>query len=422
MFNEEVTSMKLFFATTRALLLGAVAFAFSAPLAYAHGPEYCQLPRLFKPFEAKRDGVDNPWVQEVAVKLRIHYQWGSIDPNGGSSRVKGGNEGNGRRYNDEWRRFFLGAQAKVLRHFTLCAIWNVGGLDKREQYRNGSWSDGVSSGIIDELYIRGDFKPVTFTLGRHKPAFMGEYRTSSAKIITIERSAIVNQLAPDELYGLSFKNSDKKARLGWEAGIWVNGEHDDAWAQPAFNSGDNVMFGGSVSYATGEKSRLYLDYMHSFANEGRPQADSAYVGPGARDVLALTWEAQKDKFSLMAEAIAGFNTMGADDGAENVYGFVFLPSYRISPHVEGVFRYQLSAGSNAVAGDSRYATTNGAFAKTSDLLHGFYLGINYYVCPKNTDTTRIMAGVEYFNSHGRAANADKGFSGWNYGVGLRCNF
>ncbi len=406
-----------------ALLLGHVTPAHAAPEVPSPGVSFCEdVPRLFKLFDAERDEMENPWVQELRVKLRAQYQWGSIDPNGGSSRVKGGVDGHGRRHNDEWRRFFLGMQAKVLNRFTLCAVWNLHGLDTREQYRNGSWGDGVSSGPIDEIYISGNFKPVSFTLGRHKPAFIGEYRTSSAKIITMERSALVNQLTPDELYGLSFRNSDKKDSLGWELGVWMNGQHDDHWASPAFNSGDNIMLGASLSYATGEKSRLYLDYMRSFVNTGRPQEDSEYMGPGARDILALTWEAKKDKFSLMAEAISAFNVVGEGEGAENVYGLILIPSYRVTPHIEGVFRYQLSAGSNAVGQDSRYATTNGAFAKTCDLLHGLYFGVNYYVCPENTDTMRIMAGVEYFNAHGRDAAGEKGFSGWNYSMGVRCNF
>ncbi len=414
------------------LLLGAASLALAGPEQQKTAPvsaeapcgfTFCEgLPRLFKPFDAARDNADNPWVQEVSIKLRAQYQWGSIDPNGGGDRVKGGADGHGRRYNDEWRRVRLGAQAKVLRHFTLCTVWNIGGLDARDQYRNGRWSDGVSSGTVEELYLSGTFKPVTFTLGKHKPSFIGEYRLSSAKIVTMERSSLVNQLSPAKLYGLSFKNADKKAPLGWELGAWVNGEHEGAWVEPALNSGDNIMLGASLSHAVGEKGRLYLDYMHSCVNTGRPQADSEYAGPGARDILALTWETKKDRLNFMAEAIAGFNVIGGDEGAENVYGLIFIPSYRVTPHVEGVFRYQLAAGSNAVGHDSRYVTTNGAFAKTSDLLHGIYIGVNYYVCPENTDTMRIMAGAEYVNSHGRASNGEKGFSGWNYSMGVRCNF
>ncbi len=425
MLNRGMKFKKTLSTCARMLMLGSASLMLAAPVAEAHSaldlfPALAY--HLFKGYDAAENDEDNPWIQELRATLRAQYQWGSIDPNGGGSRVKGGDAGQGRRHNDEWRRFRLGARAKVLRHFTLRAVWNIGGLDTRDRYRNGRWSDGVGSGVVDELFISASLEPVSLTLGKHKPAFIGEYRTSSSTILTLERSNLVNQLAPGKLYGLSVRNADKKATIGWELGTWVNGQHDGLWAEPAFNSGDNVMLGASLSCATGEQGRLWLDYMHSFVNEGRVQADSAYAGPGARDVVALSWEAKAGKLRLMAEALAGFDVVGGEDGAENVWGLVFLPSYRVTEHVEAVFRYQLAAGSNAVGHDSRYVTTNGAFASRCDLLHGVYFGLNIYVCPEREDALRFMLGAEYINSHGRDAAGEKGFSGWNYGAGVRCNF
>ncbi len=396
----------------------------AAPAATAPAFSFCEwAPKALTLFNAERDNAENPWIQDFSVKLRAQYQMSSLDPNGGAHRVKGGDKGKDARFNDEWRRFRLGAQAKVLNHFTLYANWNIGDLDARRKYNKetNNWQHSDMNEVLDELYLRGTFKPVTFTLGKHKPAFIGEYRTSSSKIITIERSALVNQLTPEKLYGVSIKNADKKADFGWELGTWLNGARDNQWAEPSFHTDTNVMVGGSLNYATGKKSRIYLDYMHSFYDGDGTREGVSYDGPAAEDIVALTWEAQKDKLSFMAEAIAAFNVYDMDD-AENVYGLVLMPSYRFTPHVEGVFRYQLSSGSNAVSLDSRYYTTNGNFSSTCDLMHGFYAGVNYYVCPKNPDTMRIMAGVEYINSHGEGTNGDKGFSGWNYSAAVRCNF
>ena len=62
----------------------------------------------FKVFDAKRDNAENPYLQELSLKLRGQYQWGYLDPAGGDDRVKGN-----RNDNNEWRRFRLGAQAKA---------------------------------------------------------------------------------------------------------------------------------------------------------------------------------------------------------------------------------------------------------------------------------------------------------------------
>lgn len=371
----------------------------------------------FKVFDAKRDNAENPYLQELSLKLRGQYQWGYLDPAGGDDRVKGN-----RNDNNEWRRFRLGAQAKVLNDFTIKGVWNIGGLDARNKYSGGQWNRSRTEGTLDELAISTRIKPVTLTLGKHKPAYMAEYRTSSAKILTMERSVLVNQLKAEKLYGISVANADKKAEWGWNAGLWVNGQRDNAWLEPSFNSEDSVTLGMSVSRATGKNGRLQLDYMHSFHKDGETNSGSEYAGPGAQDVFALSWEGKQDKWSFLAEAQAGLNVYGGASGAENVFGLVLMPSYRFTPHWEGVLRYQLASGSNAVKGDSRYYTTNSTYSGTSDLLQGLYMGANYYVCPENPHMLKLMLGAEYLNSEGKDAKGNKGFTGWQLSSAVRFDF
>lgn len=415
MMNKNILTMMALAMSAASLSQGAESFDFNT-----------WLPGRFKLFDAKRDNAENPWIQSVDLRFRPQYQWGYLDPAGGADRVKGGADGHGRRGNDEWRRFRIGGQAKVLNHFLLFCDWDIGGLQQRYKYSGGEWGRSAAKSGVYELYVQGTFEPVTLTLGKSKPAYIGEYRTSNSKILTIERSDLVNQLTAEALYGISAKNSDKKAKFGWEFGVWANGQHDDQWLSPAFNSSSNVMVGGGISYAMGEKSRLYLDYMHSFLNEDRDVAEGiTYKGPGAQDVVALTWETKRDRFSFMAEGMAGFNVNGSSgkkDGSENAAGLSLIPSYRLSKHTEAVFRYQLAAGSNAVDGYSRYATTNSAYSSVCDMSQGFYFGVNYYVNPDKPDMMRVMLGAEYRNAEGLDAKGAKGFTGWQYGAALRANF
>ena len=371
----------------------------------------------FKVFDAKRDNAENPYLQELTLKMRGQYQWGYLDPAGGDDRVKGD-----RNDNNEWRRFRLGAQAKVLNNFTIKGVWNIGGLDARNKYSGGQWNRSRTEGTLDELTISTSIKPVTLTVGKHKPAYMAEYRTSSAKLITLERSALVNQLKAEKLYGISVANSDKKAEWGWNAGLWLNGQRDNSWLEPSFNSDDSATFGMSISRATGSNGRLQLDYMHSFHKDGDSNPGSEYAGPGAQDVVALSWEGKQGNLTLHTEALAGFNVYDGQAGAENVFGLVIMPSYRFSPHWEGVLRYQLASGSNAVKGDSRYYTTNSTYSGTSDLLQGLYMGANYYVCPENPHMLKLMLGAEYLNSAGTDAKGNKGFTGWQLSSAVRFDF
>ena len=371
----------------------------------------------FKLFDAKRDKAENPYIQEFTLKMRGQYQWGYLDPAGGDNRVKGN-----RNDNNEWRRFRLGAQAKVFEKFTLKGVWNIGGLDGRNKFSNGDWMRSHTESSLDELRISTTIDPVTLTLGKHKPAYMAEYRTSSGKLMTMERSMLVNQLKAEKLYGISVSNADKKADWGWNAGIWMNGQRDSLWLEPSFDGDDSVMLGISISRATGYNGRLQLDYMHSFRKEGESNSSSEYAGPGAQDVVALSWEGKQEKLSFLAEALAGFNVYEGGKGADNVYGLVLMPSYRFSPHWEGVLRYQFANGNNAVKCDSRYYTTNSTYASTSDRLQGLYMGANYYVDPANPHMLKLMLGAEYINSDGRDAKGNKGFTGWQFSSAVRFDF
>ena len=105
-------------------------------------------------------------------------------------------------------------------------------------------------------------------------------------------------------------------------------------------------------------------------------------------------------------------------GAENVFGVTIMPSYKFTPNWEGVVRYQMAAGSNAVKWEKRY-TQNSTYSGTSDCMQALYLGVNYYIFECNPNMAKIMAGIEYAHSNGTDASKKKGFTGWSYNIAFR---
>ncbi len=387
------------------------------------------LPERFAWFDAERDNAENPYIQELDIAFRAQYQWNWLDPSGGDDRLVGGADGRPENFNSEFRRLRLGAKATVFNHFKVEGIWNLGGAQKAAEYEAGDWDAGQTSNSVDSLSITGKFKPVSFTLGKFKAAYTAEYRTSSSKINTIERSFITNQLTAGKLYGVSIFNSDKKAKYGWQLGAWVNGANENEWESPKFDNDSSWMVGARLHMATGLKGRLSLDYMHSFAEieEGKDTVDTgnkvSYEGPGAVDVVSLSWQGEYEKMTFLVDAIAGFNVIETkQDDSQNVFGLVVLPTYRINDHFEAIFRYQLSAGSNACKTYKRYYDYNSTYTTYADLIQGFYFGMNYYVDPENEDHMRIMAGAEYINSHGTNEKDEKAYTGWAFTTAVRINF
>ena len=255
------------------MTLGASAFAAAAPSTGNSLPARDNFSACkwrgdrFKWFNSERDHK-NPYIQEFNVSLRMQYGLDWIDPNG-EGRVMGEKKGNGRRFNDEWRRFRAGFNMKFLNNFKLNNVWNIGGMDGLESYnaKTNTWDTSDLTYSLYELNLEYKGGPVTYAIGKIKPRITGEYRTSSSAILTIERSMLVNQLRPETNYGFQVNNSDKKDKLGWAAGVWLNGNGGTGTGtfnnriEPAFNSRDNCFITGTLSYDTiNHNIKIWFNY------------------------------------------------------------------------------------------------------------------------------------------------------------------
>ncbi|MFR4416354.1 MAG: porin [Akkermansia sp.] len=316
------------------MTLGASAFAAAAPSTGNSLPardnfSACKwLGDRFKWFNSERDHK-NPYIQEFNVSLRMQYGLDWIDPNG-EGRVMGEKEGNGRRFNDEWRRFRAGFNMKFLNNFKINNVWNIGGMDGLESYnaKTNTWDTSDLTYSLYELNLEYKGDPITYAIGKIKPRITGEYRTSSSAILTIERSMLVNQLRPETNYGFQVNNSDKKDKLGWAAGVWLNGNGGTGTGtfnnriEPAFNSRDNCFITGTLSYdtsndvfrcrgwimpitsPTGATTHKTRRMKSSPATALNPNTGHRRQGRGGAD-LGRLWD-----FSLMTEVMAGFNVIG----------------------------------------------------------------------------------------------------------------
>lgn len=395
-------------------------------------------------FDARRDHLENPVIQDFRVTLCAQYQGAYLDPAGGGQRVRGCNDGNSRRGNLEWRRLYLGCSARLFDRFTFVNNWEIGGVNTRYRYTSGNWDAPSQHWMLFEFYLKSELgSRDTLYIGKIKPGYTGEYRLSSSAIETIERSALVNQLSAYMNYGIEWRHNAEPwkncrssggaapftERFGWQTGVYLNGNDGPGSGQsriePVFNSSTGCFTALSLIYAADANNRFHLDWTHEFTDVTSP-SPFRYQGMGAVDVLALTHTYTDGRFELMSEAMAGFNTIGLDqkraEGGNNVFGLAFIPTYRIGERMQAVFRYQCSFGSNGVRSDPRYYGTNADYSPVSDALHGVYAGMNFFLCPSSPHQTKLMVGTEYIYSRGRDAVGDKGFTGWQYMAAVRASF
>ncbi|MDA7684191.1 OprO/OprP family phosphate-selective porin [bacterium] len=323
---------------------------------------------------------NNPYIQEIKVFGRAHYQFSSTDGeyNGTDFDSNGG----------ELRRLRFGTSIKFLNDFKLVGRGNF----EEGEYRN----DEIGYDSMDELYLEyglGDFagfEDVTIGYGRYKVAFGGEEHISSKKIKTVERSNINNFYAPRRSTG--FLVGASRGDIDLTVGIFST-DRDQTLGQ--WDQG--VAYYASAGFEA-LSGNVTVDFIYNDAN---PVEDQTF---GYEWATSVTHQSEFGNWDLFLNA-----TYGETHAGSNVYGVVVMPStFLIEDKLEAVVRYQYAA-SDAVDGFSINSRNvrNAAGAHRSntqiasgDENHTLYAGLNYYLCDHNA---KVMVGVEYETLDGGTA-------------------
>jgi phosphate-selective porin OprO/OprP len=334
------------------------------------------LPTLYK-------NEENPVIQKFRIIGRYHGQYYALDSNQGG--------------NDDWenRRARIGAEAQLFQDFTLSFNLNLD-LDN-----NG----GRFFEDLEDLTLTWKAsKEFKLTLGKIKMPITQEWRTSSNKILTFERSRIIGVAVPEKAGG-AIASYEKN---GWttELGAFTNTVDED-WAHPTFDGGFSLF--GSIARKSDDLGTVRLEYLYSSVDE----ADNATRG--YEHVVSAVYENKWDKIGFVANAIGAF---GGDD-ASDVYGIILMPSYDITDKLQVVARYQFATSDDGggFSLGSRYdSTADDLKSKSGDDYQAVYAGLNYYLCGHNL---KLMTGIEYVNFN---QDTDSTYEGWTWFNGVRVSF
>jgi phosphate-selective porin OprO/OprP len=346
----------------------------------AEEPTLCDiifdLPTLYK-------DKSNPYIQEIAITGRYQGQYYYVDANTGED--------------DGWnnRRWRLGGKVKFLNQFELSGQFNL---------NTSNDLDGRFFQDVDTLEL--EWTPSdewAVVLGKHKPAITQEYSTSSSRILTVERSLLVNQVTPDKIGGatVAYESGPFSADLGVFSGALT-----DDWGLPEFDGGVGVL--ARFGYDVTEDTNIRLDYMYQSEDEGNDGfADYEHI-------VSLNSSSEWGAFGLRTDLIYA---AGMDD-VDDVFGIVVLPYYDVTDWLQLVARYQYatSDGDAGIRLQSRYerrALEDGSTSR-GDQYHAIYGGINWYICGNNL---KVMTGVEYSTLAG-----DADYDGVTFFAGIRTNF
>lgn len=230
-------------------------------------------------------------------------------------------------------------------------------------------------------------------LGLDKPLFGFEENTSSAEILTVERSLINNTLAPGTMNGLSV--SGRRGALSYGAGIYADqaNANRDGGSDYLLNASAQATLDDWVGDA---KLRLRADWIRSDDRNGQ-------FGRSFEEGMAVSFHYAIGSFDLRGEYMTA-----AMDG-KDTRGFMIMPSVFLTDRLQAVARYE-SAESDRATGlraPSRYARRTDLLAvreadEERDLpkidpqrgneYQALYLGANYYFA---NHAHKVMAGIEF---------------------------
>jgi|TARA_B110001454_G_scaffold190881_1_gene190290 phosphate-selective porin OprO/OprP len=325
------------------------------------------------------------WITDL--KLVGRYQWQNADVDSEQGNYS----------SHESRRFRIGTEAKILG-----GDWKL----KAEISINDEFSPFYD--YITDAYIKYQGNPAfNLTIGKHRPIWSYEMATSSRKILTLERSLLVNQVSPKKSTGISARGEIDN--WSYVLGLF-SGDIDDELGNLDDVSGFSL---ASIGYDYSEKTRFEqmawrLDWAHN--NDAANNAAKPY----------------RDSFSLshsLKQGVIGLHTdfIHASGYSDDAYGIILLPTYDISDKLQLVARYTRATGDNDnLKVQKRYEnnvphlTDNGL----GENYQSFYLGLNYYI---NEHKLKLMTGVEYAEMEDAAGDGGD-YNGWTVFSGLRFYF
>ena len=247
-----------------------------------------------------------------------------------------------------------------------------------------------------------EHKAAYIKLGYDKPRFSFEENTSSAEILTVERTVINNMLVPGAQNGLSLAGGIE--RLSYAAGLYTDRNNRNA------DGDDSYLFNASVGLSLDKllgnaNLRLRADYLASDDDGGK-------FGGKFDDALAASIHYALNRFDLRTEYMTG------DNDGNSVNGFYVTPSVFVTDNVQLVGRFEMAESDKArgIRAPGRYmqradglgvveadadAGIAGINPQRGDEYTAFYVGANYYM---NGNNHKIMTGVEV----AELANTDAG--------------
>ena len=312
-------------------------------------------------------------VSELKIRGRIQSQYANSFGNNNNTGIDAG------KYSSiEMRRARLGVQGKVY----------------------GDWNFMIEANVLSTVDL--DAATLTYaaipqanvTLGKDKPRFGHEQNTSSASILTFERTLMDGHMNGGKPLGLRVHG--RIDLFSYYLGVY-NGESVGTGRMGS--DLDTYLYNASAGFnlagllGVDMKADLRVDYLHNGGDTGYYNFEDAFAFSGHFGFGEL---------DLRAEYMTGERY-----DKNRIYGFYVMPSYFFVPdRFQAVLRYEnVNSDAGLGLGQNRYADRVPGLFNAGNEYNALYAGLNYFI---HGDNLKLMLGMELAeNSNDVASSGGK---------------
>jgi phosphate-selective porin OprO/OprP len=299
------------------------------------------------------------------------------------------------------RRMRAGLKASIFENITL---HYEGDFDHDEN----PWYDRTTDAYVGWKHSEA----LEMKLGKQGVAFTLEGATSSKELLTIDRSAVANNLWFTYEYAPGLSASGRIGNWVYSTGVFSQGEEDQEFGN--FDAGAFYLASAGYDFASMLDSDLALLRLDYVMNEETSTPPELFSNRDLSMIASLNFRYSEHNHGIMTDLVYA----DGYDGQSDLWGFVIMPHYSFTPCLQGVLRYSFvdSDGSNGVRIGGYESLLS--LGEKGDRYQEIYAGLNYYIYGHKL---KVQTGVAYSDMEDSAADGGS-LHGLSWITGLRISW
>jgi phosphate-selective porin OprO/OprP len=363
--------------------LAPAALAQTAPAAAGAKPEPSTYDKIWASFTQLYKDDRNPVVQQVLFSGRFHHDFAVVDADQGDL-----DESN-------VRRLRLGPRITLFRKFTLHAEVEVNPQEHNPFYMR-----------FTDAYVQwNQSSRLVLTVGKQAVPFTNEGATSSRELLTIDRSAIGNNIWFPQEYLPGVSVSGRIAPWVYRGGVYSSGAMNREFGEFNGDYTTLALVGYDFAKPLGVKEAVLTgNYLYQ-----HPDARNTFTRQ-LEHIVSVHFKLDADRWGLRTDVSDATGYLGQS----NLWAVMALPSFNLTDKLQAVGRYTYvdSAEPNGI----RFGTYESRIVPgRGDEYNELYLGANYYFYGHKL---KLQTGLQWADMNDRANDGGE-YSGLSWTTGLR---